>query len=193
MFITIYGVNNIGKSTQVKRLVSRLQESGTSALAMKYPVYESKPTGPMIDFFLRDPKAPNVSAQELQMWYALNRFQVEPELKKNLSQGVTVVAEDYTGTGIAWGITHGADKNWVVSLNSPLLREDLSILLDGLPFGTNREKQHINEADDARIQKCRKVHLELAKEFGWAVVDAGQAEDRVAEEIWNIVQSARKQ
>jgi hypothetical protein len=40
---------------------------------------------------------------ELQLWFVLNRYQYEPELKKLLNDGYIVIAEDYVGTGIAWG------------------------------------------------------------------------------------------
>ena len=187
MLVTIYGVNNIGKSTQAKMLVENLKKEGRKIAFLKYPIYDAEPTGPMIDYYLRDPQAPKISAEELQMWYALNRFQMEPELQKKLDSGITVVAEDYTGTGIAWGITHGADKKWIEQVNKYLIKEDLAILLDGEQFQTEREDQHINEASDERIAKCRQIHLDLAKEYGWKIVKASGEKKEIAKEILEIV------
>jgi thymidylate kinase len=190
MFITIYGVNNIGKSTQVSSLVENLNKAGIETQSVKYPVYDVEPTGPRIDYYLRDPQAPKISAEELQMWYTLNRFQVQPILEEGLKKGVTVVAEDYIGTGIAWGITHGADKEWLQSINRYLKKEDLAILLDGDQFQTEREEQHINEASDELIDKCRQVHLELVEEYGWKIVNANRDKDAIAKEIFEIVKAA---
>ncbi len=187
MLVTIYGVNNIGKSTQAKMLVENLKKEGRKIAFLKYPIYDAEPTGPMIDYYLRDPQAPKISAEELQMWYALNRFQMQPELQKKLDSGITVVAEDYTGTGIAWGITHGADKKWIEQVNKYLIKEDLAILLDGEQFQTEREDQHINEASDERIAKCRQIHLDLAKEYGWKIVKASGEKKEIAKEILEIV------
>lgn len=168
-------------------LAENLKKQGKETEVLKYPVYDIEPTGPQIDRFLRDPNAPKITAEELQMWYALNRFQAQPELQKKLEQGITVIAEDYTGTGIAWGITHGADKAWVEAVNKYLLKEDLAILLDGEQFQTERETQHINEAHDERIAKCRQIHLDLAKQYGWKVVNANGEKEKIAEEILGIV------
>ena len=187
MFITVYGVNNIGKSTQVKMLVENLKKSGQKVAFLKYPVYDAEPTGPMIDYYLRDPQAPQISAEELQMWYALNRFQMQTKLKKKLDSGMTVIAEDYTGTGIAWGITHGADKDWLEQVNKHLIKEDLAILLDGEQFQTEREDQHINEANDERIAKCRQIHLDLAAEYEWKIVKANGERESIAKEILEVV------
>jgi thymidylate kinase len=187
MFIAVYGINNIGKSTQVKLLVDFLNSSGKKSEAIKYPVYDQEPTGPRINYLLRDAKAPKVSAEELQLWYTLNRFQAQPELQKKLADGITVVAEDYIGTGIAWGMTHGADKQWLVDMNKHLFPADMSILLDGDQFQSGRETQHLNEAHDELIAKCRQIHLELAKEYGWKVVNANGTIEEISKTIQEIV------
>jgi len=45
-FIVVYGPSNVGKSTQVSMLVSKLAtEYHTQILLIKYPVYGLEPTG----------------------------------------------------------------------------------------------------------------------------------------------------
>ena len=45
-FIVVYGPSNVGKSTQVSMLVSKLvTEYHTQVLLIKYPVYGLEPTG----------------------------------------------------------------------------------------------------------------------------------------------------
>jgi len=39
-FIVVYGPNNIGKTTQVNKIVSWLKEEGINASYLKYPVYD---------------------------------------------------------------------------------------------------------------------------------------------------------
>ena len=100
MLITLYGINNIGKSTQAKKLVERLESEGKTVKYIKYPVYEIEPTGRFLNDFLRgggtEQAAKAASEEELQMWFTLNRYQFEPTLKKWLADGVIVIAEDYT-------------------------------------------------------------------------------------------------
>ena len=187
MLITLYGINNIGKSTQAKKLVERLENEGKKVKYIKYPVYEIEPTGRFLNDFLRSGAAQKVSEEELQMWFTLNRYQFEPELKKMLAEGVIVIAEDYTGTGIAWGTTKGADTAWLEEINKHLIKEDLAILLDGERFGHAAEEGHLHESQNDLIEKCREIHLKLAEKYGWGKVDVVDGVDETAEALWNTV------
>jgi len=116
--IAIYGTNGIGKTTQTERLVSFLQAQGKNASRLKYPIYDLEPEGPFIYKYLRDPKfrtKNELSTHELQKKYSDNRKRYEKELKKRLSNGEWIVAEDYIGTGIAWGLTWGGDLEYLES------------------------------------------------------------------------------
>lgn len=187
MLITLYGINNIGKSTQAKKLVERLEREGKTVKYIKYPVYEIEPTGRFLNDFLRSGAAQRVSEEELQMWFALNRYQFEPELKKMLADGVIVIAEDYTGTGLAWGVTKGANLEWLESLNKYLVREDLAILLDGERFGHAAEEGHLHESQDELVKKCRDVHLMLGEKYGWKKVQVVEGIEETAENLWDVI------
>ena len=95
MLITLYGINNIGKTTQALRLVERLKEAGHDAVYVKFPVYEIEPTGTYLNSFLRSGETQKITEEELQMWFTLNRYQFEPTLKQWLREGKIVIAEDY--------------------------------------------------------------------------------------------------
>lgn len=184
-FITIYGINNIGKSTHVRILVDRLRKEGYSVVALKYPVYDLEPTGPFINRVLR--KGHKVDEMELQMWFALNRYQFESVLKRWLSEGKIVIAEDYTGTGIAWGTAKGADEKWLIQLNRYLLKENLALLLEGKRFLHSKEKGHIHESDDALVEKTRRVFLQLAKKYRWRRVRVEKKKEETSENIYKVV------
>ncbi|MEK9160146.1 MAG: hypothetical protein AAB383_05465 [Patescibacteria group bacterium] len=190
MFITLYGINNIGKSTQAKRLVDRLKAEGRDAVYVKFPVYDVEPTGRYLNEFLRSGGAQSITEQELQMWFTLNRYQFQPTLQEWLAEGKIVVAEDYTGTGLAWGTVKGASTEWLETLNDGLVKEDLAILLDGERFGHAAEKEHIHESNDAFMNRSRQVHLELGERYGWVKVPVlGNAEE-VEERVWSVVSSS---
>ncbi len=190
MLITLYGINNIGKSTQAKRLVDRLKTEGYDAVYVKYPVYDLEPTGVYLNEFLRSGGAQKVTEEELQMWFTLNRYQFEPTLKEWLAAGKVVVAEDYTGTGLVWGTVKGASTEWLESLNKNLVKEDLAILLDGERFGHAAEKDHIHESNDEFMKRSREVHLDLGEKYGWKkVLVVGNAE-QVGEKVWDTVKAS---
>ena len=123
--IAIYGINGIGKTTQMELLVEYLKSKGKNAIRLKYPIYDLKSEGPFIHKYLRDPEfrqRNELNAEALQKKYADNRERYEPELKRKLDAGIWIVAEDYTGTGIAWGLTRGADFEYLEKINSRLFK-----------------------------------------------------------------------
>lgn len=185
-FVTLYGINNIGKTTQAKLLVKRLKKEGFKAVYIKYPIYEVEPSGQYINKILRSHKQ-KISEAELQLWFVVNRYQFQPELKKLLGKGYIVVAEDYVGTGIAWGVAKGLSMEFSESINKGLLSEDFAIMLEGRRNIIAKEKKHVHEQNDALIEKCRKVHEVLADKYGWKRVQIEQSIDGTAESLWKIV------
>lgn len=184
--ITIYGINGIGKTTQVEILVDYLKEKGLNASRLKYPVYELEPEGPFIYKYLRDPdfRCKNeLTTDELQMKYVENRKRYEPELKKRLEAGEWIIAEDYLGTGISWGLTWGGDLEFLEEINNKLLQPDLSILMHGHRFTTALEKDHRNEMESERIKICKNFHLLLACRYGWEIINANRDIEEVKLEI----------
>ena len=114
--IVLYGINNIGKTTQAQLLVNRLQAAGYLASYLKYPLYELRPSGPLLNDYLRAGNPWKLSAREAQIIYALNRFQYQEELERELASGQWIVAEDYVGTGLAWGWGAGVDLDFLEAI-----------------------------------------------------------------------------
>jgi thymidylate kinase len=226
-FIAIYGINNIGKSTQTSLLVQKLVNAGVPVEYIKYPIYDLDPTGKMLNEILRGKqkhsvqsvieffegtkvRRPNskrkpvvsfrkkaiaskeirqrVTEEELQMWYSLNRYQYDPQTRKKLASGTTIVAEDYTGTGLAWGAAKGADLGWLNEVNKFLQKPDLEILIDGERFLAGKEKVHLHESSDRLIGKARKSFQVLAKKNKWQTVDANQTIEEVSTDLWACVE-----
>lgn len=185
-FIAIYGTNGIGKTTQVELLVAYLKKQGKRAFRLKYPVYDLSPEGPFIYKYLRDPqfrKKNELSTHELQKKYADNRNRYEKELKKRLSNGEWIVAEDYLGTGISWGLTWGGDLRYLEKINEKLLPANLSILMHGDRFTTAIEKDHRNEMEPERMIICKNFHNLLADRYDWIKVNANQKIKKVQADI----------
>lgn len=184
-FIVVYGANNLGKSTQIDLLAEELREEGKEVELLKYPIYELEPTGPIINAAIRE--GLEITEIELQRVFAQNRQDFEPFLMKEiLEKGKWVIAEDYKGTGIAWGMARNIPVEVMEEMNSGLLEEDLAILLDGEQFVSGIERGHRNEPS-SEWRWARQVHKELAERYGWQVVEASRSRETVADEIWKIV------
>ncbi|MBU1992809.1 hypothetical protein KKG51_03890, partial [Patescibacteria group bacterium] len=180
-------INNIGKSTHAQMLTDRLNQEGHDAVFIKYPVYDLEPTGPYLNKVLRVDTEQKISEEELQMWFTLNRYQFEPQLKKYLDEGKIVVAEDYTGTGLAWGSLKGAYLPWLTEMNKYLLKEDLGILLEGARSLSAKEEDHIHEADDELVEKCKRVLDDLGNKYNWGRVEICEKREDTHEGVWKLV------
>lgn len=186
-FITIYGINNIGKSTHAKLLCKKLEEQGFKIHYLKYPIYDIEPSGSFINKTLRNPQGQGISEDELQFWFVLNRYQFQPQLKELLEEECVVVAEDYIGTGIAWGMAKGLSEEWLTGLNKHLVKEDLSILIEGTRDVRAKEKTHVHEQNDILVEKCKQTHSYLGEKYGWKKINLQEKIENTAGLIFGIV------
>ncbi|MFP4514730.1 MAG: dTMP kinase [Parcubacteria group bacterium] len=186
-FIVFYGINNLGKSTQAKMLVERLKFNGHKAKYIKYPLYKLKPSGIILNDYLRNGNYFKLSAREAQILYTLNRFQYQEKLLKDLNDGINIIAEDYVGTGISWGLGAGVDELFLKKINAGLIKEDKSFLFDGERFLEAKEKNHKHETNDDLSNKVRWAHLKLKEEYGWHKINANQTIVDIHDEIWDEV------
>ncbi|MFZ2202007.1 MAG: hypothetical protein WAV56_01280 [Microgenomates group bacterium] len=189
MFIVLYGPNNLGKSKQFDLLEILWQEVGRPYARIKYPIYDS-PTGQLINRVLRPTPGDEIVSMaevELQAVFAQNRRWFEPTLRQLLLRG-DVLAEDYVGTGLAWGMTGGVSREELDVFNSGLLRPDIEILLDGSRFSNGVEKRHRNEGAGQEVwERNRRIHQELAREFGWVIVNANGEPEEIHTRIRDVI------
>ena len=180
-------MNNLGKTTVVKKLVEDLKTKGRDVVYLKYPIYDLEPTGPQINRYLRENNPEKLNPVSVQKYYTQNRRDFEPTLNAMLEKGQWVVAEDYLGTGIAWGMIGGASVEEMEELNKNLKASDLAILLDGERFLTGIEPGHTLESANELWDKGRQIHLDLAKRYNWKIVNANQTREKVLQDVVTIV------
>ena len=188
LFIALYGANGVGKTTQALKLLERINKTERwIAQYLKFPNYTLQPTGPRINDYLRKGNPEQFTGEQFQELCAQNRRDAEPRIKELLAEGSVVVAEDWTNTGIVWGIATGVPKEKIYEMNSGFLKEDVSILLVGKPFADGKEKGHVFEGNAHLLSVVRREYLLMADDRGWSFVSAKQTEDRVHDNIWDIV------
>jgi len=185
--IVLYGINNLGKSTQAKLLVDKLKDNGYQAEYLKYPIYDLAPSGIILNNYLREKNSFQLSAREAQIIYALNRTQFQDQLIAKLKSGLNIITEDYTGTGLAWGLGAGVDENFLKEINSHLIKEDLVFLFDGERFKQAVENGHKHENDDDLMNKVRWAHLKLREEYGWQKINANLTIEEIHGQLWTEV------
>ncbi|MBU4347391.1 dUTP diphosphatase [Candidatus Parcubacteria bacterium] len=186
-FIVLYGINNLGKTTQAEMLADRLNLRGQRTEYLKYPIYNLEPSGTILNNYLRQGNFYNLTPREAQIIYCLNRTQFEKKLIEKLEAGTNIIAEDYTGTGLAWGIGAGVDEQFLKYINSHLLKEDIAFLFDGERFKNAAENEHKHETDEELINKVRWAHLDLGQEYGWTKINANQSIEQIHNRLWQEV------
>jgi len=191
-FIVLYGINNLGKTTQAKLLVKNLRMNGFKAEYVKYPIYNLAPVGKLINDYLRRGNPYKFSPREFQLLHFINKLNYEDFLKKKLTKGVNIVAEDYFGTTIAWGMGTGVDRKLLESFYPFLFREDAAFLFDGNRFIKSIEKNHKHETDDKLIRKVRKAHLMLGQKYKWQKINANLPIEVIQKIIFNKVKKILK-
>ncbi len=185
-FIVIYAPNNLGKTSQMRMLTQKMIENKNNFLAIKYPIYNLKPTGSKINAVLR--KGTKMHELEFQLLYAKNRKDFQDQLIDLLNCGINIVAEDYKGTGMAWGITNGLTLTKIEKINRGLVEPDLAILLDGKRFSVAKENGHRHEDSGYNVWKTnRKIHRMLAKKYGWKIINGNKPVEVVAKNVWKQV------
>jgi len=191
-FIVIYGINNLGKTTQARLLVKKLKKNGYKAEYIKYPIYDLEPAGPLINAYLRKGNPYNFSPREIQLLHFIDRIKFELILEEKLKRGINVVAEDYFGTAICWGIGGGVDKKLLLYLYKFIKREDLIFLFDGERFVQSIEKNHKHETDNDLVERVRKSHLAIGKKFGWIKINANFSIEEINKLVWIMVKKILK-
>ncbi|KAI9573889.1 thymidylate kinase-domain-containing protein [Boletus coccyginus] len=199
-FIVIEGLDKSGKSTQVARLVDRIQSATTTAgvspakaVPFKFPD-RTTAIGKMIDAYLRSEA--ELDDHAVHLLFSANRWELAPTIEAVLAAGTTVVADRYAFSGIAFSAQKGPQLNltyeWCRAPEIGLPAPDLTLFLDVKPeiamqrggYGEERyEKQEVQS-------RVRQVFERIGEEIGadrWVVIDAGQDRDQVADAIWNSV------
>jgi thymidylate kinase len=187
--IVLYGINNLGKTTQAKLLVKKIKQTKRKAEYVKYPIYNIEPAGRLINDYLRKNNPYKFTPREIQLLHYIDRISFEPALINKLNKGINIIAEDYFGTALAWGISAGVDKKLLLYLNKFIYKENIAFLLDGNRFKEATEKNHKHETDKKLINKARQIHLKLAKKFNWIKIEANLAINQVHENIWQKIKN----
>jgi thymidylate kinase len=99
-----------------------------------------------------------------------------------------VLAEDYKGTGIVWGVTRGLPIAKMEEMNMDFIEPDISILIDGpRRLDLRPGEGHIYQQDEDEWYRARKVYLQMADKYGWVRVGGDAPILTVADRIWAVI------
>jgi dTMP kinase len=140
LFIVIEGIDGAGTTTQVRRLASALGSRGLPVHVTREP--SDGPVGVMIRQILAGRiVVPGLHGARAPSWdtmallFAADRLDhLESEVVPNLADGVTVLADRYDHSSLAYQsiLAGGGDAvvDWVKTINGRARRPDLVVVLD---------------------------------------------------------------
>ena len=190
-FITIEGIEGVGKSTHIRRLVKRIEQAGHRVIATREP--GGTPTAERIREAVLDHAEEAIpDMAELLLMFAARSILVENLIRPSLNAGTWVISDRFVDASRAYqGGGRGVPMqrinelaDWVIGD----LRPDMTVLLDapveiGLARSNARGRPDRLETEKAefynRVRECY-LRLAAAEPDRFAVIDASGSVDAVS-------------
>lgn len=171
MLVVLEGLDGAGKSTQVKKLRSYLEELFGDIEYIHFPRYDAPVYGDLISRFLRGDFGDNetVHPQLVALLFAEDRHGAAPGMKKSLEEGKTVLLDRYVYSNIAYQCAKINDeaeaerlRDWIFNTeygSFSLPKPDLNIFLD-VPIAFVEQKLQSNRSGDDRgyLEGAQDIH-----------------------------------
>lgn len=194
IFITVEGIEGVGKSTQVKLIAEHLRQQGRSVVETREP--GGTEIGELIrELVLNKGHLSMACDTELLLMFAARAEHLDKVIRPALAQGCYVVSDRFTDASYAYqGGGRGIPKSRIEILEDYVqggLRPDLTLLLDApvevaLARAHHRGTVNRFEAEEISFfEAVRNCYLELARAHGdrFRIIDATQPLTHVMEQI----------
>jgi dTMP kinase len=197
-FITFEGGEGAGKSTQLKRLVTRLEAAGREVVATREP--GGSPGAESIrELVLKGSADRWSSVTETLLMYAARRDHIERVIRPALARGAWVVCDRFADSTRAYqGAGGGAPLDLIGRLEAAVVaqtRPDLTLVFD-LPVEAGLERalgrdllDRFESMDHGFHERLRAAFLDIAtRDPGrCTVIDASGSIETVAAAAWSSV------
>lgn len=193
-FITLEGVEGVGKTTNIQFIVEHLQSAGIELVQTREP--GGTKIAEMIRAILLDHSDEKLCDEtELLLMFAARAQHIKQVIEPALAKGQWVICDRFTDATYAYqggGRDFSMQKiAWLEAFVQKSLTADLTILLDlpvaiGLERAANRsEPDRFESEKKSFFEKVRNTYLQRAKEepARFRIIDASQSLKRVQLEI----------
>jgi len=201
-FICFEGIDHSGKSTQARLVAEKLgSEVGSASVRVMTFPDRSSPTGVLINGYLTD-KSKTLEDHVVHLLYAANRWEKMGEIEKLLEEGVTVIADRYTYSGIAYTLAKDRvskkdnpvfSYEWCIACERGLLRPDKVIFFDidvktALERGNAGGKSQERYETSPFLSAVKSVYdEELVDKSFWHIIDAHAKPEEITSQVMDVV------
>lgn len=188
--IVIEGSDGCGKETQSKLLEKELKEKGIDVIRISFPFYSSESSGP-VKMYLdgRLGEKEKLSPKQIATIYAVDRLCIMKQLhiEEELEAGKWVICDRYVESNMIYQAARTEDgfmRRLMVGDIAKIEYTDLGIPCPDIIFYLKLDRRisrsllkardnftDIHESDDEYLQKVSDTGIELAKEYGWKIID----------------------
>ena len=190
-FILFEGVDRCGKTTQSTKLVESLKAAGVNAELWRYPDRTTE-MGKMINAYRQS--SLDMDDGAIHLLFSANRWEKRAAMEKALSDGVTLVVDRYSYSGVAFTAgknVPGLDLDWCKAPERGLLAPDAVLYLD-MPIEAAKTRGGFGEEryETTELQERVRDNFRKLREDWWDVVDAAGTIDEVHETCVKVAKDA---
>lgn len=125
--IVLEGCDRSGKTTQCTKLVEQLNNMNIPAKKISFPD-RSTPIGAIINDYLS--KKIELPDRSVHLLFTANRWELEPEIRKLIESGITLIVDRYSYSGIVFtSAKQCVDFKWCCGPENGLPKPDLVMIL----------------------------------------------------------------
>ena len=198
-FITVEGVEGVGKTTSIGFVAAHLRSAGVEVRTTREP--GGTPLAERLREMLLHPGEPLGSEAELLLMFAARSVHLENAVRPALARGQWVVCDRFTDATRAYqGGGRGQPADRIEQLAAWVqrgLEPDLTILLDAPPEVTEVRRRHRGADDrferesDRFHARVRNAYLQLARRWPQRIrlVDASDSPDQVHPRLADLLDS----
>ncbi|XP_031354130.1 thymidylate kinase-like isoform X2 [Photinus pyralis] len=192
-FIVVEGIDRCGKTSQTIKLVESLRKKNIRVERMNFPDRTTQ-TGQVISHYLSDETC-KLNDETIHLLFSANRWENIDRMKEKLSNGVSLIVDRYSYSGVAFSTAKGMSMKWCMQPEIGLLKPDLVLFLHINPETQSSRLGFGNERyENTKMQQTvSKIYDHFGKtEDNWKVISAnGSFEEVHADLLSNIEEQIR--
>ena len=191
VFVVFEGIDGVGKSTVCAAVAERLRARGLVVSVTAEPTHDG------IGAFIRSGGAGHVSQRTEALLFVADRNDHTERIVREVDSGRVVLCDRYFASTVAYQSAKldgdATDRDWLISINSDFTgRPDATILLDMDPQDSlgrvDSRGEEVSKFENLGfLEQVRRNYLDLARTFGFHVVDASKDREDVLADVMAII------
>nr|WGO62756.1 hypothetical protein [Wadden Sea poxvirus] len=187
LFISIEGLDKVGKTTQCNKLLTYLINNGHKVEYFCFPARFTD-IGKILTSYLKFEK--KLDDRTIHLLFSANRWEFASLLEERLNNGISIIVDRYVLSGVAYTSAKGIDINWCKQCDHGLLKPDIVIfmkidinILSTRLFG---EERYENISFQRLVNEKFKQIIKN-ESINFKIVNASKSIDEIHEDIKCII------